>query len=63
MCHMEKLQLEISWGVILQMHTSIVVIYFFCTFNILEKKYKWSIYIYIYIQYIGTHPKILKSVK
>jgi len=26
MCQMEKLQLELSWGVILQMHTLLVVI-------------------------------------
>jgi hypothetical protein len=59
MCHMEKLQLEISLGVILQMHTLIVVIISFLYIQHFKEKIQME-YIYIYWH---TYPKILKSVK
>jgi hypothetical protein len=52
MFHMEKLQLEISWGVILQMHTPIVVIVIFGTFNVLGKK-KWNVYLFNILAHIS----------
>ncbi len=52
MCHMEKLQLEISLGVILQMHTLIVVIISFLYIQHFKEKIQME-YIYIYIDILA----------